>query len=671
MAFIKNFCISFLLCFRKLSFKVVSFALIVVSVFIVGLFSVQLMLNQPLIQKKLSQKLSDWSGGDLSFSGAIQISYFPQVSLKAEHVFLRDVRRLPHIDKMRARSVTANFEWWPLLIGRLNVGELRLDEPEIYLSKFDILTESAKQVEKLEKQYFKRILKTVQNIPFTEMHFDNALLVVPNKIETGRDLYKFTAHLSKEGYEGKFSGRGYFELRGKTIHIAGFSAATQNSLSEGVIPLDVTFNNALFKSRFAGTLNIGAEKKFVGKADIRDFKSQEVANWFGVSVKESARLSEIDLSGDFEWNKKQFSFKKAHFLSGAHRASGRIFVRYDKPRPHISGNLLFAELNVKSQTKGKSFLEDALFSLQGTAQDNKREIAEGQQSSEKTFISLCDADMRFSVRELKVDDTTLRAVVGTLLIRDGNPEFHLADAQVFEGRAYGYLKQTVVNQRVQHQLDLNFKNIQSEKLVAVLSDKAVLDGRSDIHLYLTGMGNDRAEVLSNIDGKVILVSASTGHVGLDFAQLFKHKVTVARGKTLKIKTNLKNEWLGILNKKTPFEHMTAKLVFQKGMLKSNRVRINENGYLISILGQANLARKQIKWLFDRKIVKDVMTESMKTITYGIEATRRVVTLVEGALENPSIKRHYIAINAALVDMKLFPDANQGRNLAINQTGMSD
>ncbi len=617
-----------------------------IALLAVGIVSLPVILDQPLIQKKLAVGLADWSGGNLSFDGAIALSYFPQLSLKAEHVFLRDIRQLPNIDKMRARSVTAKFRWWPLLLGNLDLGELSLEKPEIYLSGKQ---SAGRQDQNQAKNYrVRRIFKTIRNIPFTDISVRNGLLVVPNNGETGRELYKFSGILSREDDLGNFSGRVHVVLNDREVFVSGYSSVTKLSLGQNIFPLDLRLANPLFQARIAGKLKMseGQNHSFQGIADIKGVKVSDFSRWVGLPLNGNKAFSQAGIAGNFQWQGQRIDFSETQLTFGEHKLDGKLSLAYGGKRPVLEGNLSFATLDLLTD-EGNNILNNGFYSYRvAVANDNGV-------PQEKSLTDYLNIDLRLFAGKVLLGKTQIRSAVATLLVNEGNINFQLADAKAFGGRAYGQILVKAGLAAPVLRTRLTLKDIRPEKVTNLLTQAVLLEGRADIEMDLVSMGLDNKAFLQKLNGKVMVKSASPGYIGLDLKKIFNY--AYRPGVAVVSQTGLKKKWQDIRSGKTSFDRLSAIFTLVNGQVISNRVHINENGYLLSVQGQANLITRRIKWLFDRKMVQTNFARTFWPVQqYGIAATRRVVTLVEGGLDSPVIRHRYVGINAARVGMKVFP-----------------
>ncbi len=629
MARITTFCSSISQCFRQLSLKAISLIFLSVVMLGLALVSLPVILDQPLIQKKLAVALSDWSGGNLSFDGKIALEYFPHLSLTAEHVFLKDIRRLPNLNKMRARSVTATFRWWPLLIGNLDVGELKLEKPEIYVvAKF-------KGAHTPEEQ-LKNILKTIQNIPFTTVVCNDALLVVPNNKKNGRDLLRFTANISREDDRGNISGRGSVIWHGREVFISGYTAVTAESLANDALPISLKIGNELFQSQFSGTVVTQNDYSFHGQASFKEIKFLELSDWAGVPLKWEGVPVKTAISGDLQWQDQQMNFQNAHLSFGSLSAEGKVSFNYETSKPVIEGSLSFAALQLDSQEHKSLF--NALFSLKKNR--TKKQIA---------LSDYVDIDLRLFSERVHYSDVTGYSVGATLLVNDNQVKVQIAEAKAFGGDVYGQFLARIGQKQYKTSANLAFKNIKPERLSAFVIGNTLFEGRADLQLDISSRGYDKDSFLKNLEGTIHAESKTQGTISLDVPHIFNASYGYERMAVTKVA--LKKKWQSILKGKTQFSALSALLTIKNGLLQCNRVQVQENGYLLSIHGRTDLVNRQVRWLFDRRLVDD--GSSMRTPGYGIAAVRRVVTLVEGWLEMPRIRHRYVGVHSNSVEMGIF------------------
>jgi uncharacterized protein involved in outer membrane biogenesis len=239
------------------------FSLISLFLFsIAGLIAYPLLVDLEAYEKELQKAVKEVTGLNATINGGLTVSFFPQPMLKAERFYVENVEGAisPHILKVASVQVNASIE--RLIKGEVNLNDVILVRPEIYLEEF-------KDGRKSWNVFSEQLAKQESSAALSKtLHINNGMIVYRAQgkeqviehmvsdisIDVPSATYKITGSMDIGAHAMKVDGR---------ISQKGDSPGAMLKVSSDSLSLD--FNGSYEKSKVLGdlSLNILSAGEFV------------------------------------------------------------------------------------------------------------------------------------------------------------------------------------------------------------------------------------------------------------------------------------------------------------------------------------------------------------------------------------------------------------------------
>lgn len=370
------------------------------------------------------------------------------------------------------------------------------------------------------------------------------------------------------------TGKGTFEYRGQRLTFDAMLGSPERKA--GVhFPVKASVKGNLVDSQIDGTLVVGDGMQLTGaKAVLTTPDIRRAANWLGAGWPAGPGLGFFRAEGQVDWIDRTIAFQKAEFSIDDNQATGALTFGFDGPRPSIEGTLDLPRLDLSrylSTDEGSATSREAM--LGPLAPWLATPV-----SFSAPLLPLIDADLRISAAKTSAGHVKLGRSAATLSLKSGRLLADVAELEIESGSiGGGQLSVDMSASEPSFTLRGKLSGVETSRLAEGLLGHGMVSGRGDIVVDLTAQGETSGRLIGTMSGKASLSIPQGGRVGLDLKQMTE--LSEPQGSW---------PWLRGSSGETSVAKLDAKLLIDKGMVRTDAVSALVNDKLIAASGRVDL-----------------------------------------------------------------------------------
>jgi AsmA protein len=213
-----------------------------------------------------------------------------------------------------------------------------------------------------------------------------------------------------------------------------------------------------------------------------------------------------------------------------------------------------------------------------------------EQLIDLSALGLLDADLKFNLGGLKVQDLKAGATAGTLQLRNRVLKANIDDMQLYEGRGRGILNVDATLPAIKLALNVSLDGASAMPLLADAAKFNWLAGKGRIALALGGQGLSEREIVEGLEGKADFAFQNGQIVGIDIPKL--------------IQAAMRGQFSGFNHnpaEKTEFSEFAGSFVVSKGVAQNNDLRLTTPMLQVTGAGSATLPTRSLDYMMKPKL----------------------------------------------------------------------
>jgi AsmA protein len=403
-------------------------------------------------------------------------------------------------------------------------------------------------------------------------------LVLPGgRVEVLQDVGAEVSY-RRRGSVLQASGTG--QLRGQPVRfeVTASLANEKKGTLRQTLPLKAVIKGANLDVTFDGVATTQARIALQGQAEVRIADFRRLARTFNSSWPPGDGLKDVRLKGDAKWNDGGIAVGKAQLSIGANEATGFLTLQLVGGRPQIAGNLAFKSLDLPP-------LSAAAPAGVATASMRLPWMSVGGPNS--PLIRLFDADLRLSSDKLSIDGVALGRAASAVIVKDGRMQADIAELDFNGGKGNGQVSLDHSGDRARWTLRGKLDGVDAGKTTVSVLGNGNLSGRASIVADLVAIGYSAEQLAQTASGKVTLVMAEGGRIGLDLRAL----LAAAQKREVE-------GWGASYRSPTTFDKLEARFSVRSGRIVTDRVEAMISDTPVSAVGTVSFPNSR----FDCRIV---------------------------------------------------------------------
>lgn len=438
------------------------------------------------LSSALSEHMKTRYGLELTVAGRSTFSVLPIPRVKFEDVTLH----------FPDKALTANggtlrgeLRLFPLLLGRVELSDFELRETRVSASYKALQavkwTDLAKN--RANATYARRLILSRSSIRWTDLkdaNLDNLDLVI-RWVDADEPM----------------TVSGAADWRGERIHVDGVSAYPTLLAGGQISPVALEASTASGHLRLKGEAQLGANPRLTGESVIQARSLSNFTRWSGVGLPFGSLVQAFSISGDFSIDRRRLSWPSVAVTMGDDKLEGALAVRFDSPRPLITGTLAADDLNLSD-----------LFAPFAQAKG-----ADGAWSADAVDLSRVtgsDLDLRLSAAEAHLGRLHLDDMAANVLVRQGEIEASIGRAGFLDGTLKGRLSLATVNGLTEFRSQGTFAGVEIAPFLSSIGQPRWITGRAKGQFAFEGKGLNPVEVVRKAQGNSSVTVTDGELIGL-------------------------------------------------------------------------------------------------------------------------------------------------------------
>ncbi|HUS98322.1 MAG TPA: AsmA-like C-terminal region-containing protein, partial [Hyphomicrobiaceae bacterium] len=429
---------------------------------------------------------------------------------------------------------------------------------------------------------------------FSTLRIDNGAFTIRMPGGRSERLSRVAARIERLGSRGMraagtalWRGQGIkFDLRTPGTNMPKTGATTST------MPVAVTVTGKLFTLSFDGIVGSGQGLQITGPLKLTAPALPRLASALGANFPAAVLPGSASISGPVNWTGPSLAFAKAEVQLALATASGALSITNVGNKPTITGTLAFDELNLPSYLTAKAGGQSAPRTVPDIVQSSLPALPLGwlqkiASAWSKPTMHQFDADVRVSVKRVRLADQSLGKAAATLTLRRGKVSAHLAELAFDGGGGSGQL--TMDFNGLMPRLTLRGKliNVPMRAVEATVFGSQILDGRGQLTVDLVSTGSSTREILSNLSGVILTDMPKGARLALDLRAFdTKRQPEISEVTTDAL---LQRVWKG----STRLTSLKAELFLAGGQLSAREIQADSTDRQFHLAGTANLAARNV------------------------------------------------------------------------------
>ena len=544
--------------------KRLGLALLAAFVAVAGLLmAAGYLISADTVRSQALREIHAATGLEPVLRGSTKVDLFPSGSISFEDVMLGDEGR----PALVAERLTARLRFFPLLIGRVEIADVSLEQPTIRIDfDADGQTNWSGLIAALANGRKRGDARTTG---FSEMRIDNGTVIVRDLTRKNEEkLTDFDFSLAWPSISKSFGATGHFVWHKQ--------------------PVDATLTLADFPAALNGN-RTGVRLRLAGAPLKAAFEGS-------ISVKPTLRI-EGTIAADSP------SLRTALLWAGQRPLPGGGFGRFTlKAQTNVVGGTVGlsgvnVELDGNSAEGVLTFATDGRQTLQGTLAADKldltpyvstvRLLTTNQRGWDNANIALdglngMDLDLRLSAGNVTVSNATLGRTAIAANLRGGHLVVTIGEAQAYGGVIKGSLALANFEDSVDVKSQLQFIDVDLESCLGQLFNLKRLEGRGNMSLAVEGRGDSVLAVTRTLHGEASLVGQNGALAGLNVEQLLR-----------RLERRPLSGAGDFRSGRTPYEKISVGLKIEKGMASVEDVKVEGSAVRLGLVGSASIPQREL------------------------------------------------------------------------------
>ena len=548
------------------SFKRLGLALAAVLVAGIGLLAVMsLLISADAAREAVKSEIRAVTGLDPILRGPTSVSLFPTGSGSFDDVVLGDDRTG---DKaLAAERLTARLQFFPLMIGRVQVSDITLVRPSATV----ILQPGGRSNWTPLTANLGTALRPSANrlTSFSEIRIEGGTIVIR---DDARGILERISEISgslawPSMFQG-FGASGRFVWRGEPVEASIGMSDFVAALTGNPSGIKLRLNGAPLNLAFEGRVSTRPTFKIEGAVAADSASLREALRWAG-----QRQLP----GGGFG----RFALKAKTNLVGGTIALSGVDVELDGNA--AEGVLTFA-------TEGRQTLQGTLAvdQLDLTPYiSTVRLLAGGEREWNGLPIDLdgltgVDLDLRLSAAQVKISGVKLGRTAAAANLRNGKLTVTVGESQAFGGVLKGSFDLGKSEAGADLKAQLQFTDVDLENCLAVLLGTKRLEGKGNLALNIEGSGGSVLALTKGLNGSAKLAARQGAVAGVNIEQLLR-----------RLEQRPLSGGGDFRSGRTPYEKLTVNLNIVQGTVIADEAYFDGPAVRVAIGGAASIPNRDL------------------------------------------------------------------------------
>ncbi|MDP9837716.1 AsmA protein [Neorhizobium huautlense] len=452
----------------------------VVALGLVSQVAAPYLISTTLVRNSMESAVEEWFGHEATIEGDPELHFWPHPHIILNDVSIRESedpasRLIAHVD-----GLTASFELFPALRGKLVFEDFDLTRPRLFAIRhasgnidwsMDGLLNDAVENTKTGTT----TLDSALDAKIGEVTIRDGSVEI-SETDSARKTSVTAIHGTVEWPElsAALSSQLSATMNGKSF-VLSFSTSQPLALMAGRnTDVEATLSSALFSGQFSGDINVANYALLSGSFGINSQKVPDALDWLGIRVTGLDRLQQLSLKARLITTGNALRFEQVSLQANEAFATGILdLLEPESGRPRLSGTLAFDKLN---------------FSAIISALAPKPRAAGGDDVTPGALLGdILDLDLRLSSAEAQLGPLPLANAAVSMINTRQMARIDLVDAGIDGGRLTGQISAPEGRINDSADLRLSLRDVDLASVARRFGAQAIIpeaNGSAELNLHL-------------------------------------------------------------------------------------------------------------------------------------------------------------------------------------------
>lgn len=435
------------------------------------------------------------TGRDLRINGALALSLYPAIGIKAENVTFANAEGGKGDFMATMESLVVGLELIPLLSGDLRVSELVLTNPVVHLEVDKAGNPNWRfgEAEPAAPSEEGGAIAGLENMSFGDVRISGGSFTYDNfKTGAHETLSNVDLDVELADLDSPLSLDGALDYRSRRVNLDLSADKPRAFMEGGRTPMAVKIGAGDLDASISGTYD-AASGAIVGALDMRASSVRGLLGWLGNPMPGDAGFGEMRLKGDLSAAGSMIAIKNAALFFDGMNAAGALTLNTGGNVPSISGSLALDRLDINRYLSGGA----------GGGHAKAGRAPAGWSDAPLSLAGLRSvaADLKFSADSVVFQRVKTGKAVLALTIKGGVLTATLSQLALYEGSGKATLVANGSAATPSLKASLDFSGIKAMPFLSDALDMTWLEGTGAFKLDVSGSGKSERAIMSSLSGK--------------------------------------------------------------------------------------------------------------------------------------------------------------------------
>lgn len=550
--------------FKRLGFAILAVVLVVFG----ALGVVALLVPADQVRDAVKAEIRAVTGLDPLLRGQTEVSLFPTGHVSLSDIILGD----PNASEppLTAERLTARLRFLPLLIGRIEVSDVALVNPQIALTvDRNGASNWAPLIASLKRNFDPKTASADKTVSFSEILITGGTVTVRDEArgisERIRDV---DVSLAWPAISKSFAATGRLTWRYEPLEIAvtlaDFAAALQGERSG----LKVRLAGPPLKAGFDGAIATHPTLKIDGALSADSASLRRAMVWAGLKPLPGGGFGKFSLKAQSNVVAGTIALSQVNLEIDGNVAEG-VLTFAGGGRQTLQGTLAADELNLTPYLSTIRLL---------TASDREW----SRTPLDLDGLAANELDLRLSAAKLTLGTARLGRTAIAANLRGGKLAVTIGESQAFGGVIKGSIGLAKSAHGADFRSQLHFANVDLDQCIGELFGVRRIEGKGNLSITLDGAGPHVHAITRTLNGVATLTGAKGALTGLNVEQLLRRLERRPLSGGSEFRTG-----------RTPFDKLAVELRIAQGMADVQNVMLEGPSVRLALTGQASIPARDL------------------------------------------------------------------------------
>lgn len=597
--------------------RALRYLLIFIVILVAAVVAIPFVVPPDVIASQVVQLTKDKTGRDLSLSGDISFSIYPDIAVSITDVSLSNPPDMPKGVTLSTGEMRLSLQLMPLLSGDVKVKRFELVEPRLNLltdvngkSNWDFGPPGDGRDTPSDPSPDGGT--DIGALSLDDVRIVNGVVrYLDERAGTAFEATAFNVSLSLPRADGNLTVTGSMSWQGETVEISTTIGPVDQLSRDKSAALQLQLKSAHLTSNFGGTVSLADGLALDGKVEAQSPSLRDLAAWTGKPLAPGSGLNDFTAAATVKLGGGEIALNDAQIGLDGMRARGNMSVNTNGSRPLITASLGVDQIDLNryiAEPNGKS---------------SKATGPGGWSDAPMDFSGLraVDASLRLAVSQIRYRNVTMGNSQLGLTIKGGKLQANLEKLTLYEGAATGTLVLDGTSATPTIATSFSTQGVSALPLLRDFAEFDWIEGTSKLSGQLTATGASQRQLVQNLNGTVSILFEDGAIRGINIAQMM-------RG----LGTNILSGWSRTEAQKTDFASLSANYKVTNGVAVNSDLSMLGPLVRMSGGGVVQMPNRWLDYKVDPKLVASLQGQGGEADLAGFN----VPIKVKGPWSNPDI-----------------------------------